>query len=90
MTSSARLLTAKQAVSYLGYKSCAVLRNLPFPPLRIAEVGIGKGPRYDRKALDDWLDRKSGLERPSAESSPMANAQSAFDEWKLRREGKVA
>jgi hypothetical protein len=67
------LFTAAQAANYLGYKSVEVLRRFPVRPLL-----IGKRQRWDRTALDRYLDGLSGIE---ARPEPRDEAQAAFDRW---------
>lgn len=62
----ARLLTASQAASYLGFKSTELLKNIPVGPVHLSVVGVGRAPRWDRLALDGWLDTLSGLSGPIA------------------------
>lgn len=86
-----RLLTVAQAAMYLGYKSSAVLANIPVKPLRLADVGVGTGHRYDRKALDLWLDGLSGLAVQGVqETASNDEADEAFREWSLRRVTQAA
>jgi len=85
-----RLLTAGQAARYLGYKSSQVLRQIPVEPIQVSEDGRTKTRRYDRKALDAWLDRKSGLGagRVARTGDPVLDAAVAeleFAAWKERR-----
>jgi hypothetical protein len=61
-----RMLTAEQAAAYLGYETTGLLANIPVKPVRMVESGAGCMPKYDRFALDAWLDRLSGLSVPAA------------------------
>jgi hypothetical protein len=57
-----RLLTKEQARAYLGHIPEHQIDQLPIRPLK-----FGRNLRWDKKALDEWLD----LERDgSAKSSP--------------------
>lgn len=51
-----RLLTEKEAAQYLGLPVAAVRR------LMFGHVRLGARRRYDRRALDAYLDRLSGFE----------------------------
>ena len=82
---SPRLLTTEEAAAYLGYRSTAVLRNIPIKPVQLAIVGVGRAPRYDIKALDAWLDQLSGTSSPSSAIRGEDDlAQAVFDEWEAR------
>ena len=59
-----RLMTAAQAANYLGYKSVEILRQFPVWP-----IPIGRGKRWDRAHLDEYLDSLSGLTRGRGDSS---------------------
>lgn len=85
--SEPRLMTPSETAAYLGYASTNVLRTIPVRPLRLAGVGGGTAPRYDRKALDRWLDELSGLvDHHAAEGdAPLSAADQAFLDWTLRR-----
>lgn len=69
-----RLLTDAQAAAYL---------NLPLRALaRIVRGRVlicGKA-RWDRLALDAWLDEQSGL-TPKVERANASDADAAFDQW---------
>ena len=82
-----RLLTAEQAAAYLGYETTGVLANVPIKPVKLAEKGAGCQRRYDRAALDAWLDRLSGLSvaaasEPDADEDP---AEAVFGDWRAKR-----
>ena len=81
-----KLLTAEQAAAYLGYVTTGVLANIPVKPIVMAESGPGSQPKYDRVALDAFLDRLSGLEHPrvSAEAEP-DDAEAAYARYKAGR-----
>ena len=74
-----RLLDAEQAATYLGLKSRQALARVPVRPLR-----IGALVRWDRCALDAWLDEVAGL---GASSAVRASARTdgdpddALKEW---------
>lgn len=79
-----RMLTAEQAAAYLGYATVGLLANIPVKPVRMAEAGAGSQPKYDRRALDAWLDRLSGLSvaGPQTEGRGEDDADDAFAAWK--------
>jgi hypothetical protein len=78
-----RLMNAAEAARYLGYDSVEVLKNIPVPPIRLTSVGVGRGPRYDRHAIDSWLDELSGLKHPTASTaSDNDDAQRQFEAWR--------
>lgn len=54
-TLTPRLLTAKQASEYLN------LPNTFFVSLGIGAVKVGRYTRYDRKAIDAFIDAESGM-----------------------------
>lgn len=86
-----RLLTAEQAAAYLGYATTGVLANIPVKPVRLAAQGPGCQPKYDRAALDAFVDQLSGLSVPPAEQTtpPAADddAETAYAIWKTKRAG---
>lgn len=71
-----RLFTGKQARSYLGGANPASL---------IAPTYVGRSVRWDRFALDAYLDRASGLAVRNQAQTP----KEAMDEW-LSGGGPVA
>lgn len=85
-----RLLTPEEAALYLGYRSTAVLARVPVQPLQIAEDGKTASPRYDRCALDAWLDRKSGLVAAPAEIGGAAEltAGTELEAWRERKRAR--
>lgn len=85
-----RLLTASEAATYLGYSSTQVLRAIPVAPLRLARSGLGAGPRYDKVALDRWLDTLSGVASPPDLSSIGNEGDAAIEEWRLKHGQKSA
>jgi len=85
-----RLMTAIQAARYLGFKSSQVLKRIPVEPILVSDDGLTRTRRYDRKALDVWLDERSGLAAPEPRSAydPGVEAEAAeleFSAWKERR-----
>ena len=66
-----RLLTEREAASYLGL-SLASVRKLPF-----GHVRLGTRHRYDRKALDVHLDRMGGLDSSGEPNVNKADAELA-------------
>lgn len=79
-----RLMTSSQAARYLGYESTAVLGAIPVKAVRLSAVGIGKSARYDRRALDQYLDGLSGIKDNAAVTSLGDEAESLFAGWKQR------
>jgi hypothetical protein len=51
----ARLLTLAEAARYCGRSPAQFKRDCPVPP-----IAFGKEHRYDRRALDAWIDRLAG------------------------------
>jgi len=51
-----RLLSRQAAAAYCGVSPGVFEANVPVPPVR-----VGHQKRWDRAALDAWLDRQSGL-----------------------------
>jgi hypothetical protein len=85
-------MTVEQTAHYLGYTSPAALKNLPIKPIRLIEVGAGCSPKYDRRAIDLWLDGLSGLAEaptPSA-NSPMDDAETELAAWKAKRASRAS
>jgi hypothetical protein len=82
-----RLLTVDQTARYLGFASTAALKNLPIKPIHFVEVGPGRSPKYDRVALDRWLDELSGVGvRPKPAVDLAADdPDEALMAWELRR-----
>lgn len=69
-----RLLTAEEAAQYLGN---ITVRNLK--RLRLGVVLLGSITRYDRRALDAYLDQLSGLGAKMASSAGPAPDQANDD-----------
>ena len=86
-TTSPRLLNATQASLYLGFRSPELLKNIPVQPIRIAGVGVGRAPRWDRLALDRWLDSLSGLVAPTGDERE-ETLDEEFEAWSARRHAK--
>lgn len=84
---AARLLNATDACQYLGFRSVELLKNIPVKPLHLSVVGVGRAPRWDRLALDRWLDTLSGLNGPSPEVTE-EGVDAEFDAWKAGRHGR--
>jgi len=82
-----RLLTAEQAAAYLGYETTGLLANIPVKPVQMVEKGPGCQPKWDRAALDAWLDRLSGLSVAAAPegSGETDTAEAAFAAWREKR-----
>lgn len=75
-----RLLTPKQAALYLGCTDARVLSTIPVKPIALGNGGPGRGKRYDRKALDQWIDRFS---EPT--HGTQADADAELEAWRRRR-----
>ncbi len=58
-----RLLTADQAAAYCGVGRENFEARVGVPPLRV----FGSRILYDRRALDRWLDRQSGIAEAQAD-----------------------
>lgn len=86
---SRRLLNNEEAAEYLGYRTTALLKNLPLQPIQLTTVGVGKGPRWDVVALDRYIDELSKIDRTSAAQNDDL-AQSAFELWEARDAAKRA
>lgn len=83
-----RMLTAEQAAAYLGYETTGLLANIPVKPIQMVEVGAGSQPKYDRFALDAWLDSRSGLSVPGdQDGAGQGGAETAYAAWKAGRGG---
>lgn len=90
---SPRLLTAIEAAKYLGFKSSQILRRIPVEPILISDDGLTNTRRYDRKALDAWLDQRSGLTASASlpHTDPGLEAEAAeleFAAWKERKDAR--
>ena len=79
---SQRLLTARQAAAYLGYVGTDILDVLPVNPIYLRLTG---SPRWDKKALDQLLDRLSELDQPIPTSADRSEAEAALQAWRARR-----
>lgn len=76
-----RLLTAAQAAAYVGYKSTEALKGIPVRPI----VVIDDRPaarRWDRKALDLWIDDLSGI--GAAKSDDEEDLEAEVAAWEAR------
>lgn len=82
-----RLLTGPQAAIYLGFKSPELLRNVPVKPVQLSVVGVGRAPRWDRVALDRWLDGLSLLEPEPEPGWPGGDGEleAELDVWRAGR-----
>lgn len=83
-----RMLTAEQAAAYLGYATTGILANIPVQPVQMAAAGPGSQPKYDRCALDAWLDRLSGLSVPPGAARAPAepdHADAIYESWRAGR-----
>lgn len=80
-----RLLTAAQAATYLGYRSTEILRRLPVRPLRLSSTDVERAPRWDRNALDRWLDGLSDLGGTITNDNEPASVEAELNAWSARR-----
>ena len=80
-----RLMSGKQAAAYLGFKSVEVLKTLAIIPIKLAKSGPGSAPRYDRVALDAYLDSLSNIARYKEPQYAEDEAQFGFEEWERSR-----
>ena len=81
------LLTKKQAAERLGYKSTAILKNIPIKPIRISNEGIGKAWRFDSRAIDAYIDELSGFSPKTEKLSEAEQAQAELETWMRSRVG---
>lgn len=80
-----RLLTAAQTATYLAYRSTAILRTLPIHPIRLSSGETGGAPRWDKVAVDAWLDTMSDLERISSNDHDDADVEDELNAWRAGR-----
>lgn len=80
-----RLLTGPQAAAYLGFKSVELLQNIPVGPIRLSPVGVGRAPRWDRRALDHWLDGLSSIKRCAPSADDDFAMESELSVWRASR-----
>lgn len=79
-----RLLTGPQAAAYLGFKSVELLRNIPVEPIKLSPVGVGRAPRWDRRALDRWLDGLSSIEGPPSPADEGFAMEAELGVWRAK------
>ena len=75
---TSRLLTLDEAAAYLAIPKAAVKR------VPVAPVNVGGRLRWDRVALDAWLDQEAGLTPPSppqAMPSTGTSPDDLLDQW---------
>jgi hypothetical protein len=72
---SPRLLRDRQAADYLGLSAAAVRR------ITAGRVLIDGHLRWDRHALDAWLDGESGLRTPAIQNGAGNAADDALEAW---------
>jgi len=70
---TARLLTLDETATYLAIPRSRV-KGIPVPP-----VNVGGRLRWDRVALDAWLDKAAGLEPQS--SGGLTTADDPYQKW---------
>lgn len=80
-----RLMSAKQAAAYLGFKSVEVLKNVAIRPIRLSQHGLGSAPRFDRVALDAYLDSLSNIARYKEPQNAEDEVRFGFEEWERSR-----
>ncbi len=71
---TSRLLTLDDAAAYLAIPKAAVKR-IPVHP-----VNVGGRLRWDRNALDAWLDEEAGLRAPPPPSTG-TTPDDILDQW---------
>lgn len=74
-TAAPRLLTDQQAAAYLSVPVATMKRLLT------GRIIIEGRVRWDRRALDAWLDRESGLGAPGEKNEHRSEAETALDDW---------
>lgn len=74
-TAFRRLLTDEQAANYLSLPLASMKR------MAVGRVVVDGRVRWDRNAIDAWLDRESGLAAPVTETGGHAAADRALDGW---------
>lgn len=81
---SPRMMRAQLLREYLDLPKDAPLSCIPVQPLN-----IGRSPRWDRKAVDAWLDAASGLSPTiPAHAAPIVDKDdpnAAFQGWMTER-----
>lgn len=80
-----RLLTGRQAAEYLGFKSVEVLRSIPVEPIKLSTVGVGRVPRWDRRALDRYLDSLSSIEGAAPPTDDGFALEAELGVWRAGR-----
>jgi len=73
-----RMFTAQQAATYVGYKSTDILRRIPVSPVSLSTRGDA-APRWDRVALDRWLDALGSLDVTSSQTT--SDLEAEFAAW---------
>lgn len=88
---AARLMNKKDAAGYLGYKSTWILEKLGITPISIATVGGSSREMYDRKVIDLYLDRLSGIQNiGEAAEHEEEDPDEALRRWKQGRKAHAA
>lgn len=72
-----RLLSLRQAAAYCGVSAPTFQSHVPVMPIE----KLGRRLLWDRRALDAWLDRESGLESDSQDEQET----DPYLVWKARR-----
>lgn len=72
-----RMLNARDAARYLGFKTTSLLKRIPIKPKPLGFDGAPTRKLFDRHELDHWLDLLAGLT-----TTPQPEEMSAYDSWK--------
>ena len=83
---ASRLFTKRETARYLGYKTASIIDIVGIVPIRLNESGPGSSPRYDKNALDDYLNNLSGLCRSASIPNADDDAKRALQEWSMRHD----
>jgi len=75
MSEARRLLNENQAAAYLGIPKAALKR------IMVGRVPIDGRIRWDRIALDRWLDEMGGMGAPSPANTNQTEAEAALDRF---------
>ena len=84
MTNKPRLMDRAEAAAYCGYSPGQFSRLVTSGRLPPALRGLR---RWDRAAIDAWLDQASGIDRSLAKT-PKQVSDDAFDAWEREYEAR--